>query len=76
MTANCPITNTVKQQEIINECSKAFNFDNFNQVIKNRQLKFIIIIIITKIYIAHMPDGKINLQIESEAHKKVNLTNV
>ena len=32
---------TVSQQEFINECRKAFNFDNFNQVIKNRQLKFI-----------------------------------
>ena len=31
----------VKQQEIINECQKAFNFDNLNQIIKNRQLKFI-----------------------------------
>ena len=31
----------VKQQEIINECHKAFNFDNLNQIIKNRQLKFI-----------------------------------
>ena len=36
----------------------------------------IIIIIITKVYIAHMPDGQINRQIESEAHKKVDLTNV
>ena len=26
--------------------------------------------IITKIYIVHMKDGKINRQIESEAHKK------
>ena len=32
--------------------------------------------IITTIYIAHMQDGKINRQIESEAHKKVDLTNV
>ena len=31
----------VKQQEIINEYRKAFNFDNLNQIIKNRQLKFI-----------------------------------
>ena len=31
----------VKQQEIINECWKAFDSDNLNQVIKNRQLKFI-----------------------------------
>ena len=31
----------VKQHEIINECRKAFSFDNLNQVIKNRQLKFI-----------------------------------
>ena len=31
----------VKQQEIINECRKAFSFDNLNQIIKNRQLKFI-----------------------------------
>ena len=31
----------VKQQEIINECRKAFNFDNLNHVIENRQLKFI-----------------------------------
>ena len=30
--------------------------------------------IITKIYIAQMQDGKINRQIESEAHKKVDLT--
>ena len=30
----------------------------------------------TKIDIAHMPDGKINRQIESEAHIKVDLTNV
>ena len=37
---------------------------------------FIIIIIITKIYIEHMPDGKINRQIESEAHKQVDPTNV
>ena len=36
----------------------------------------IIIIIITKIYIAHIPDGKINRQIESEAHKRDDLTNV
>ena len=36
----------------------------------------IIIIIITKIYIAHMPDRKINHQIESEAHKKVDITNI
>ena len=36
----------------------------------------IIIIIITKIYIAHMSNGKINRQIESEAHKKVDVTNV
>ena len=28
----------------------------------------IIIVITTKIYIAHMPNGKINRQIESEAH--------
>ena len=33
------------------------------------------IIIITKVYIEHMPDGKINRQIESEVHKKVDLTN-
>ena len=39
-------------------------------------LVIIIIIIITKIYIAHMPDSIINRQIESEAHKKVDLTNV
>ena len=26
----------VKQQEIINECRNAFNFDNLNQIIKNR----------------------------------------
>ena len=31
----------VKQQEIIIECRKAFNLDNPNQIIKNRQLKFI-----------------------------------
>ena len=31
---------------------------------------YINIIIIIKIYIAHMPDCKINRQIESEAHKK------
>ena len=31
----------VKQQEIINECRKAFSFDNLNQINKNRQLKFI-----------------------------------
>ena len=31
----------VKQQEIINECRKAFNLDNLNQIIKNCQLKFI-----------------------------------
>ena len=36
----------------------------------------IIIIIITKIYIANMPDGKINRQIESETHIKLDLTNV
>ena len=36
----------------------------------------IIIICITKIYIAHMPNSKISRQIESEAHEKVNLTNV
>ena len=35
-----------------------------------------IIIIITNIYIVHMPDGKINRQIESEAHKKVDITHV
>ena len=28
-------------------------------------------IIITKLYIAHMPDGKINRKIESEAHKSI-----
>ena len=32
--------------------------------------------IITKICIAHKPDGKINRQIESEAHKNDDLTNV
>ena len=37
---------------------------------------YIIIIITTKIYTAHMPDGKINRQIESEMHKKVGLMNV
>ena len=31
----------VKKQEIISECRKAFNFDNLNQFIKNRQLIFI-----------------------------------
>ena len=31
----------VKQQEIINQCRKAFNLNNLNQVIRNRQLKFI-----------------------------------
>ena len=36
----------------------------------------IIIIIIITIYIAHMPESKINRQIESEAHKKVDITNV
>ena len=36
----------------------------------------IIIIIITKMYIAHMSDGKINRQIKSEANKKVDITNV
>ena len=36
----------------------------------------IIIVTITTIYIANMPEGKINRQIESEAHKKVDLTNV
>ena len=36
----------------------------------------IIIIITTKIDISIMPDGKINRQIKSEAHKKVDLTNV
>ena len=37
---------------------------------------FVIIVIITKIYVAHMPDGKINRQIESEVHKNVDLTTV
>ena len=37
---------------------------------------FITKIIITKIYVAHMPDGKINRTIESETHKNVDLTNV
>ena len=32
--------------------------------------------IITKMYIAHMPDSKINRQTESEAPKKVDLMNV
>ena len=45
-----------------------------------RQFIIIIIIIITKICIAHktphMPDGIMNRQIESEAHTKVDLTNV
>ena len=36
----------------------------------------IIIIIIIKIYITHLRDGKINRQIESEAHTKVDLRNV
>ena len=36
----------------------------------------IVIIINIKIYIAHMPVGKINRQINSEAHKKFDLTNV
>ena len=36
----------------------------------------IIIIITTKIYIAHTPDSKINRQNESEAHKKVDITKV
>ena len=31
----------VKQQEIINECRKAFSFDKLDQIIKNRHLKFI-----------------------------------
>ena len=31
----------IKHQDIINECRKAFNLDNLNQIIKNRQLKFI-----------------------------------
>ena len=31
----------VKQEEIIIECRKGYNFDNLNQVIKNRQLKFV-----------------------------------
>ena len=30
-----------------------------------------VLFIITKIYIAHMPDSKINRQTESEAHKKL-----
>ena len=34
-------------------------------------LYIIIIIIITKICIAHMQAGKINCQIESEVHKKL-----
>ena len=34
------------------------------------------LVVTTNIYIAHMPDGKINLQIESEAYKKVDITNV
>ena len=38
--------------------------------------KSIILIIITKIYIADMPDSSINRQIESEANKQVDLTNV
>ena len=33
-------------------------------------------IIITKIYIVHMPDGKISHQIQSESHKKVDLMNI
>ena len=37
---------------------------------------YIYIYIITKIYIAHMQDGKINRQIESEMHKKVDLSNI
>ena len=36
----------------------------------------IIIIIITKIYIVQMPGSKFNHLIESEAHKKVDITNV
>ena len=35
----------------------------------------IIIIIITKICTGYMPDSKRNRQIESEAHKKVDITN-
>ena len=34
------------------------------------------LLLFTKIYIAHMPAGKINRQIELESHKKVDLTNV
>ena len=44
--------------------------------VPRRVIIIIIIIITTKIYIVHMPDGKINRQIESEAHTKVDLTNV
>ena len=36
----------------------------------------IIIIITIKIYIAHMADSKISRQIELEAHKKIDITNV
>ena len=53
--------------------SKGCGFDsNYDQAV----FIIIIIIIITKIYIAHITDGKINHQIESEAHKKVDLTNI
>ena len=40
---NCTIGKIfiVKQQESINECRKAFSHDNFNEIIKNGQLKII-----------------------------------
>ena len=55
-------------------CGAATNNNNNNNNIII--IIIIIIIIFTKIYIAHMPAGKINRQIESEGHKKVDLTNV
>ena len=51
-----------------------FNIDKFSEVLGLRGI--IIITIITKNYIAHIQEGKINRQIESDAHKKVDLTNV
>ena len=47
-----------------------------NKIISPLLINFFIIIIITKNYIAHMQDGTLNHQIESDVHKKVYLTNV
>ena len=45
---NCTFGKTFvdKQQEIISKCRKTFNYDNVNQVIENRQHKFITKILI------------------------------